>query len=51
MKHLAFLTLLLTILFLGTVSAEAANRYIRAGASGSATEMIGQMPIQIFRLT
>ena len=35
MKHLAFLTLLLTMLFLGTVSAEAANRYVRAGATGA----------------
>lgn len=36
MKHLAFLTLLLTLLFLGTVSAEAANHYVRTGASGNA---------------
>lgn len=36
MKYLSFLTLLLTILFLGTVSAEAANQFVRAGASGSA---------------
>jgi hypothetical protein len=36
MKNLMVLTLFLTMLFLGTVSAEAANRYVRAGASGSA---------------
>lgn len=36
MKHLAFLTLLLAMLFLGIVSAEAANRYVRAGATGNA---------------
>lgn len=36
MKNLVFLILFLTMLFLGAVSAEAANRYVRAGASGSA---------------
>ncbi|OAI45941.1 hypothetical protein AYO43_07270 [Nitrospira sp. SCGC AG-212-E16] len=36
MKKLWFLTLLLTIPFLGALSAEAANHFVRAGASGSA---------------
>jgi hypothetical protein len=36
MKNLMVLTLLLTIIFLGAVGAEAANHYVRAGASGSA---------------
>lgn len=36
MKTFSFSTLLLAMLFLGSVSAEAANRYVRAGASGSA---------------
>lgn len=36
MQKLFFFTLLPTILFLGTVSAEAANHYIRDGATGSA---------------
>ena len=36
MKNILFFTLFLTMLFLGSVSAEAANRYVRAGASGSA---------------
>lgn len=35
MKNILFLTLLLTMFFLGTVSAEAANRYVRAGAIGA----------------
>ena len=34
MKNLSFSTLLLAMLFLGTVSAEAANQYVRAGAAG-----------------
>jgi len=34
-KNLLYLTLLLTMLFLGTVSVEAASHYIRAGASGA----------------
>ena len=36
MRNLMFLILLLTIFFLGTVNTEAANRYVRAGTSGSA---------------
>lgn len=36
MKNTSFLTLFLTMLFLGAVSAEAADRYVRAGALGSA---------------
>jgi hypothetical protein len=36
MQKLFLFTLLLTILFLGTVRAEAANHYIRGGATGSA---------------
>jgi hypothetical protein len=36
MKKLWFLTLVLTIPFLGALSAEAASHYVRAGASGSA---------------
>jgi hypothetical protein len=36
MKNLLFFPFLLTMLFLGVVSAEAANQYVRAGASGSA---------------
>lgn len=36
MKNLVFLTLLLTMFFLGAVGADAANHYVRAGASGSA---------------
>ena len=35
MKNLMVLTLLLTIIFLGAVGAEAANHYIRAGATGA----------------
>lgn len=36
MKNILFFTLFLTMLFLGSVSTEAANHYVRAGASGSA---------------
>ena len=36
MKYILFFTLLLTMLFLGTVSAKAAKHYVRAGALGSA---------------
>lgn len=36
MKRVLFLTLLLMMPFLGAVAAEAANHYVRAGASGSA---------------
>ena len=35
MKNLLFAALLLTILFLGAVNAEAANRYVRPGATGT----------------
>ena len=35
MKNLLFVTLLVTVIFLGTVSAEAANRYVLAGATGA----------------
>ena len=38
MKNLLFLTLLLTILFLGAVGAEAANHYVRSGASGNGSD-------------
>lgn len=36
MKKLSLVSFLLTMLIFGTMSAEAANRYVRAGASGSA---------------
>ncbi len=35
MKNILFLTLLLAMLFLGAVTAEAANHYIRSGAAGT----------------
>ncbi len=35
MKNILFLTLLLTMLALGTVNAQAANQYIRSGANGA----------------
>ena len=37
MKNILFLTLLLTMLFLGALGAEAANHYVRAGAGGTGT--------------
>ncbi len=37
LKTILFLTLPLVIFFLGTINAEAANHYVRAGASGTAT--------------
>ena len=38
MKNILLLTLLLMLLVLGTVSAEAANHYVRAGASGNGSD-------------